>query len=134
MHMLKDGIQRKDSSFNDSKFDSNFDYGSFQVGRSNFFRGNTGTVQEISVQTIHDMKSNLAVSPLLQAGGYNFPSEGSPMMGGPHNRRSSFSRFSGGREVTSFRDHHSMRDNPSISVSIAKDDLTSRGSYHENDA
>ena len=54
------------------------------------------------------------------------------MVGG--RRRSSFQRFSGGREVTSFRDHHSMRDNPSISVSIAKEELTSRNSVLDGDA
>jgi hypothetical protein len=105
-----------------SKVESHFDYGSFHVGRSNFFRGHVDTIQEAGVLSPEVRSKNLAVNPSENG----FLGGNSPLALVAEKRRSSFSRFSpqvgtgvpiiGDRNIMSMRDHPVMRDNPSISI------------------
>jgi len=83
----------------------------------------------LSPGTQHNLTPNSAGPHLTQL------SEGSP---GMVNRKSSFSRQSvrsvGGRDIMSLRDHHMMKDNPSISISIHRDaNENSKGASFQDD-
>jgi hypothetical protein len=102
-----DKSKRKES---DSKTESHFDYGSFHIGKSNFFRGRIESINEGSP----NIEPRINLIPHLYS-----PSEGSPMV---DHKVSTFRKYSlSGREITSLKDHQMMRENPSISISVHKD-------------
>ncbi len=75
---------------------SGADFGSFQIGRSNFFRGNVDTVNEVSMMTMGDIKQTMNLLPVSKSNLYGGESP-------TNKRRSSFSKYS-------------IRENPSITL------------------
>jgi hypothetical protein len=114
---------------------SGADFGSFQIGRSNFFRGNLDTVNEVSMMTMGDMKNTLLPVSKSNLYGVESPTQ---------KRRSSFSRYSI-RENPSITINPSMqrlgdglRENPSITINggsiikLGDEGMHSHRSYSRN--